>query len=137
MDAVLKTEDFLKRSADPFDECAFASTRQSLNHMPKRFCIRRVNGAAANFTCFKQAAIQNQPQNLELLGTRRICFALQCCQPISYFYTCGNADADISLSFLDASRRWGSAIPIICIVIFWSRIDVTLQREGSTKMPLL
>ena len=77
MDAVLKTEDFLKGSADPFDECAFASTRQTLNHMAKGFCIRHVDGAAADLAGFEQTAVQNHSQNLQLLDPRRILLTLE------------------------------------------------------------
>ena len=70
--AVLKTEDFVKCSADPFNEFAFSCTRQTLNHMTKRFCIGHVDAVAANLTCFKPTAIQNYAQNLELLFTKKV-----------------------------------------------------------------
>ena len=72
MHAVLKTEDVVKCSADPFNQFVFSSTRQILNHITKRFCIDHVDAVAANLTCFKPTAIQNHAQNLELLLTRRV-----------------------------------------------------------------
>ena len=64
MDAVFKAKDFLEGSADPFDDFAFSSTRQTLDHVTQKFLIRLVDGVAADLTGFKQAALQNQTQNL-------------------------------------------------------------------------